>query len=94
MAEYKQVVNEARARRKQKEKENKMLLKRNGCDEMRLQQGLLMGTSLGDVRIGEVNHSSNTVMHAIVIPVDTVQTQSIETAEGTKASLLYCGNGV
>jgi hypothetical protein len=42
MAEYKLVVDNARVRRKQKEKENKELLDKEGEPRMRSQQDLLM----------------------------------------------------
>jgi hypothetical protein len=46
MAEYKDVVNQARQRRKLKEASNKLLIEQNGVVNMCLEQGLLMNTPL------------------------------------------------
>jgi hypothetical protein len=46
MADYKELVNQARQRRKLKEASNKLLIEQNGVVNMCLEQGLLMNTSL------------------------------------------------
>ncbi len=63
MADYKELVNQARQRRKLKEASNKLLIEQNGVVNMCLEQGLLMNTSL----VKEIH-----AMQAIEISNETV----------------------
>jgi hypothetical protein len=78
LAEHKKIVNEARTRRKLKEKENKQMIDMNGFGVMHMNQtNLLMGVP-NAVPLGLLNHnangghhSSNTaIVYAIVVDID------------------------
>jgi hypothetical protein len=68
MADYKEVVNQARLRRKIKEKENRLLFLQNGAEEMYLRQEKLMASSSADVIYDASCRRNEHVMSAVVVP--------------------------
>jgi hypothetical protein len=70
MAEYKEIVDQARARRKKKENENKQLMEQNGSVVMCLQQEMLMNASVRGIETTRVCRLDHDVMNAIVVPMD------------------------
>jgi hypothetical protein len=73
MAEYKEVVNQARMRRKIKEAENKLLVQQNGVVKMCLQQTLLMDSYPGEAVHSTSFHPNMDVMQAIIVSIDVTQ---------------------
>jgi hypothetical protein len=69
MSDYKEVVNQARLRRKTKEKENRLLLLENGAEEMCLRQTQLMSSCPENLVLSGSSRRYESVMHAIVVSV-------------------------
>jgi hypothetical protein len=74
MTEYKEVVNQARMRRKIKEKQNKLLFIQNGAAEMCLQQEVLMNGSPEEAVDSRLCSRNGDVMESVVVSLDAVET--------------------